>query len=67
MRMLDNENMTLEDAGFMDEDSLLAEIRSRYSWLTIISNSKDKYLLIMLFIPNKHLSNYKFILKYLKF
>ena len=31
MRMLDNENMTLEDAGFMDEDSLLAEIRSRYS------------------------------------
>ena len=28
--MLDNENMTLEDAGFFDEDSLLAEIRSRY-------------------------------------
>ena len=29
MRLLDNENMTLEEAGFLDEDSLLAEIRSR--------------------------------------
>ena len=29
MRMLDNENQSLEDAGFQDEDSLLAEIRSR--------------------------------------
>ena len=43
MRMLDNENMTLEDAGFMDEDSLLAEIRSRYSWPKITHLSKSKF------------------------
>jgi len=29
MRMLDSENTTLEDVGFQDEDSILAEIRSR--------------------------------------
>jgi len=29
MRMLDSENVTLEDVGFQDEDSILAEIRSR--------------------------------------
>ncbi len=30
MRLLDQENTTLEDAGFLDDDSILAEIRSRY-------------------------------------
>jgi hypothetical protein len=30
MRLLDQENTTLEDAGFQDDDSILAEIRSRY-------------------------------------
>jgi len=39
MRLLDNEAMTLEDAGFQDEDSLLAEIRSRDgTWPEEISN-----------------------------
>jgi hypothetical protein len=30
MKLLDQENITLEDAGFQDDDSILAEIRSRY-------------------------------------
>ena len=29
MKLLDQENTTLEDAGFQDDDSILAEIRSR--------------------------------------
>ena len=37
MRMLDNENTTLEEAGFVDEDSILAEIRSRYSLMLVDS------------------------------
>ena len=29
MKMLDQENITLEDVGFQDDDAILAEIRSR--------------------------------------
>ena len=29
MKMLDQENVTLEDVGFVDDDAILAEIRSR--------------------------------------
>ena len=30
MKLLDQETTTLEDAGFQEDDSILAEIRSRF-------------------------------------